>query len=144
MIHAKVFYALHKITYGYRCGHYQITWNQEKIDGLLQGVTDNINYAKQYHFDKLLHYSYTRLIQHYPQIKQELTKNQRKTVKKILLEAERKFRDLKDILKEYKEESLHCSCSFPELIFSVKNSNDRNYKIITILGYQIAIQKGHA
>ena len=41
MIQAKEFYALHKITYGYRVGHQTINWTNEKIHDLLNGITDN-------------------------------------------------------------------------------------------------------
>ena len=75
MIKAKEFYAIDKITYGYRWGHQETNWDYEKTCDLLKGLLKNLHYAKKYKLEKLTEYSYKRLLYHYPKIKEYMNFN---------------------------------------------------------------------
>ena len=47
MITAEQFYAIPDITYCYRVGHQKINWTKERTCHLLQGLTDNLQMAKE-------------------------------------------------------------------------------------------------
>ncbi len=53
MIQAGSFYAIHKVTYGYRVGHNSVKWTDEKTADLLRGIRDVIMFARRHQLERL-------------------------------------------------------------------------------------------
>ena len=60
MITAGRFYALHKITYAYRCNHKRVVWDTQKAYDFLRGIIDNLTLAREYGLQRLANYTYDR------------------------------------------------------------------------------------
>lgn len=127
MILAEKFYALHKITYGYRCGHQTVRWDSKRANDMLKGILDDFQYADKYKLDKLKQYTITRYNHHFQLIKKCLN-----------------FESICLILKISKHHNNILSSinkAILETIFSLKNAEDKKYKVITILGLKIKLKR---
>lgn len=83
MITAQKFYAVHKITYAYRQGHKKIDWTDERIDGLLNGLLDNMYLSYCHGLKKLNQATYQHLKEHLPMITDSLKANHIESLRKI-------------------------------------------------------------
>ncbi len=83
MITAGNFYAIDKITYGYRCAHKNVEWNAQKVTDLLDGLHDDFIMAKKYDLSGLGELTYHRFEQHYPHIKEVLAELPVKKLRKL-------------------------------------------------------------
>jgi len=127
MIKAERFYGLHKITYAYRCGHQTVKWDNIRTNDMLNGLLDNFNYADKYKLNKLKKYTQIRYNQHFQLIKKCLN-----------------FESICLILKISKHHNNILSSinkAILETIFSLKNSEDKKHKVITILGLKIKLKR---
>lgn len=123
MILAEKFYAVKKLVYGYRVGHADVKWTEEKINDLLCGLIDDMSYARKYNLKKLEFYTKERFKSHFRRCTRILNFN---TLTKCYYIVGGYVLQIfiKKILQN---------------IFSVKNLCV--YKIITILGIKIAIKR---
>ena len=141
MIQAKEFYALHKITYGYRVGHQTINWTNEKIHDLLNGITDNMRYAQNHNLEKLNEYSLIRLQQHYKAISTKLDKKSRNYIKEMCLYNN----NVKNFYYNYVAPlSIRTIKTIIRNIFSITNQmhGEIKHKVFTILGIKIKFKVG--
>lgn len=53
MAQAERFYAVDKITYGYRFGHNKVKWTKEKTKDLLLAITEDFKLSQKYNLEKL-------------------------------------------------------------------------------------------
>ena len=65
MIKASQFYAIDKITYGYRYGHKKTKWDKKTTHDLLKGLLECFEIASKHGLDKLSNNIFDRLKQHY-------------------------------------------------------------------------------
>ena len=143
MYKAKKFYAITKTTYLLRCGHKTINWTQDKKAGLLDGIKDNLNFAKKYKLEKLYYLTCERLNQHayaFENKKDSMTPAIFLRILNIV------YRLDWEIIKKYNpdyelNENYKIFKDFCQTIFSIKNSWDRRHKIITVLGLRIKIRR---
>lgn len=127
MIKADKFYALHKITYGYRCGHQTVRWDSKRANDMLKGILDNFNYADEFKLAKLKEYTTIRYNQHFQSVKNNLDRESLCLILKIS-----KYHN--DILSSIYKAIL-------ESIFSIKNTEDRKHKVIMILGLKFKVKR---
>lgn len=130
MIIAKQFYAINKIAYAYRTGHYNVKWNKEKVIDCLSGISDDLDYAKSYKLEMLNFYTRKRFEQHLDAI---LLNFSLPVFLKIMIIITKEPKVLKYVFR-----------LFLKFIFSITNQfqGDIKYKVITILGLKIKIKKG--
>ncbi|MBO7244768.1 MAG: glycosyltransferase family 2 protein [Alphaproteobacteria bacterium] len=133
MLTAEKFYALHKITYAYRQNHKCINWTNERITGLLNGILDNLKTAHEYELSSLKENTYQHLLDHIYQIKKHINKKHISTIKEIQTYFSK--RDNLMIEKSLKK------TPFYQKLFSIKNSNDKQYKIVHFLGLRIKFKR---
>ena len=55
------FYAIRKVTYGYRRGHREVEWNKEKVLGFLHGLRDNLAFSSHSGYERLHRLNWERL-----------------------------------------------------------------------------------
>ncbi len=134
MYYAKEFYAIHKITYGYRYGHNNINWNSIKIRDLLKGICFDMKFAQEHSLDLLNEYSYIRLVEHFNKIKNHLD-----LLSLILIYRMKSYNTKMEIF--IKTNNLELHKFILEKIFSVTNSVNKTHKVITILGIRINIKR---
>lgn len=138
MFVAKDFFALREITYAYRVEHNDVEWNSLKTNDMLMGILDNMKFAFDNKMEKLNEYSFIRLKQHSPLIKDTI--NFRSFF--ILHEMEKYNDEVKKIRKDFKLTFNQRYISpFLRKIFSIKNSDDKLYKIIKILGVKLKMKR---
>lgn len=127
MINAGIFYAVDKVTYGYRYGHTEVKWTSEKINDLLLGLLDDMSYAKKYDLKKLELYTKKRFKEHYKLCGQLVNVN---TLKMCfcIMGVSLFFAIFAELLRR-----------MLQTFFSIKNRNQR--KVITILGVKIKIKR---
>lgn len=136
MYKAGSFYALQKVTYLLRCGHKTINWTKDKKEGLLNGIADNLNFAKTNKLDKLYYLTCERLNQHAYifSTKDILNFQLHKIVKSIDLSIPQKFN------KEFKlSKDLLFNKQLRNFIFSLTNQD--THKVLTILGISIKFKR---
>lgn len=133
MYTAKEFYAIKKITYLLRGGHKTINWTNDKKRGLINGIKDNLEFAQKHNLEKLYYLTCERLNQHAYAFGLVDVFN-------IRLQRIIKSLDWKIIKKYNKEFKLSDNFSILKTIFSIKNSYDKNHKVVTILGMKIKIK----
>lgn len=131
MIIARYFYAIDKITYGYRCGHNKVTWTKQKLNDLLSGISDDMRMAKQNSLDKLNYYSLSRLNEHYNGIADILTL---KEIIKIY-QMEKYNSNVKTFIRD---KNLYLSKRIFKQIFSIRNEDI--HKVICLLGFKFKIK----
>lgn len=66
MLEAKEFYGMKDVSYRYRLGHQQISWNLEQSKGLLQGLLDNLRRSKENYLWELHQNTWSRYLEYYP------------------------------------------------------------------------------
>ena len=131
MLEAKEFYAVDKITYGYRMQHSQVNWDVKKINDLLNAIYENYRFSRLHKLDKLKTYTTIRFKQHFDDIKNNFDKKSLQIIKEM-----RQFdSELNLFCKKYLDFKLL------QWIFSSKNSSDKKNKIITILGVEFQIKR---
>lgn len=138
MYYAEKFYAIQKITYMLRTSHKTIKWKQPQQLGLLNGIYDNLNFAKQHNLKKLYYLTLLRLQSHkYVFSAISIA---------VLFKLQQIFSsiDYNFILNEYPEakQSIKFNSLVPFFllkIFSLKNINER--KVLTILGISIKFRR---
>lgn len=131
MIIARYFYAIDKITYGYRRGHNKVTWTKQKLNDLLSGISDDMRMAKQNSLDKLNYYSLSRLNEHYNGIADILTL---KEIIKIY-QMEKYNSNVKTFIRD---KNLYLSKRIFKQIFSIRNEDI--HKVICLLGFKFKIK----
>ena len=134
MYTAKEFYALAQITYLLRGGHKTINWTNDKKRGLINGIKDNLEFAQKHNLEKLYYLTCERLNQHAYAFGLVDVFN-------IRLQRIIKSLDWKIIKKYNKEFKLSDNFSILKTIFSIKNSYDKNHKVVTILGKRFYFKK---
>ena len=130
MFKAKKFYAVNKITYAYRYFHKPISFSSKTIKDCLKGIYDNLCFAKMNNLHKLEIYSSERFLEHYILYKPYLDKEDKNFIRKFY-----KFEIIRKSLLRKKIKT------FMQNIFSLKNSPNKEHKIITILGFQIRVKR---
>lgn len=128
---AKEFFAVDKIVYAYRYGHNKVNWSEEKVNDFLMALGEVFEFAQEKNLDKLLEYSVIRFKEHYPFIKSSLNKDSMKHIKKFI--------EIKPEIGQYifKQKVK----GFISNVFSVKNSSDKLYKIMTVFGLRIKFKR---
>ena len=137
MYKAKQFYAVSKTTYLFRIGHKEVIWTTKKKRDLLKGITDNFNFAKKHKLDILYSLTYERLYQHFKifTFKDIFTTQLYKTIKSIDYELIYKANLVQKVYN-------HLLLKFiSQNIFSIRNSDDKKHKIITLFGLKIKIKR---
>ena len=138
MIKAERFFALNKITYCHRIFHQNVVWNNLRIQHLLLGLLDNYKLANKFGFEELKQTTTIRFWEHWERIKNNIG------LKEIILLSLISKYDLgiKDCCKNEKLTIIQRYIS-PVLrqIFSLRNSEDKRHKIITILGIKLKLKR---
>jgi len=129
MILAGKFYAVHKISYGYRMGHKEVKFSNKNINDLFCGLLDNLEYAKKYQLKTLEEYTKSRFFQHYDMCSYILN------IKTVFLT----FQIIG--VKAFKIYLIKILKLITKAIFSLRNSNDKIHKIITVLGIKLKIKR---
>lgn len=136
MYMSKEFYAIPKLTYLLRCEHKTINWTKDKKLDLLNGIKDNLNFAKEHNLEKLYYLTCERLNQHsYVFVFSDLFNLQLiKFLKSLNYEIIYKYNPNFKLSSKFNFYKL-----FLQELFSLKNDN--NHKVITILGIKVRIKR---
>ena len=139
MAQAERFYAVDKITYGYRFGHNKVKWTKKKAKDLLLAITEDFKYSKKYDFEKLNEYTFIRFQQHYSGIKNVIDLE-------LINIIENMFKynsEFEKYCKIQKLTKIGYYTKWLEPVFSIRNEMSRNkkYKVFTILGVKIKIRR---
>ena len=126
---AKCFYALNKITYGYRNCHKQVKFNGTNSTDALSAISEMLDFAQKYGYKKLKRYVAKRYFEHLKFI--NATENEG-LIKRI--EANQA---IKQILQQEKRKK------FLQKIFSLRNEiyAGKKKKIICICGLRVVFNK---
>ncbi|MBD5401248.1 hypothetical protein HDR58_00390 [bacterium] len=121
---AKQFYAIKKTCYAYRISHKSINWEESRVNGLLNGLKDNLIFARKHNYHKLLRLTTNRLLFEYKKaIKKGLN------IQNRILLLENYFLASKSILFKRPIQKL----------FSIINID--NHKRVTILGIKFNFKR---
>ena len=131
MYKAERFFAVDKIVYGYRYGHSQVSWSNEKVNDFLEALYYDLTFAAEHNLDKLFYYSFTRFCEHYPFISKSIDRWAGITIKKISVVEPK----INSFMFKYKMKI------FIKNVFSIFNSKDGTHKILSILGFKIKFKK---
>lgn len=89
---AQEFYIIPKTCYAYRVSHKKVNWDYIKVNGLLQGLRDNLKLARKFGYKKLLKTTTRRLLVEYNSIiKSNLNNENKKLYYYNLLLADKFF-----------------------------------------------------
>ena len=136
MYFAQKFYALSQITYLLRFDHKKVNWTREKKKALLNGIADNLKFAKKHNLEKLYYLTCERLNQH----SEAFTFQDIFNLQLYKLITSIDFTIVKKYNKHFKLSSdINPVTKFLKTIFSLKNKE--NHKIITILGIKIKLKR---
>lgn len=141
MFLAKDFYAVTQSTYLLRCGHKQVNWDNTKQIHLLNGIYDNLKFAKYNKLNHLYYLTAERLNQHVGVfLNKKLSLNVYIKLLWILLFID--IRKIRKINNKYEINEYYKKIKKWYLnIFSIQNSEGKTHKIITILGIKIKIKR---
>lgn len=138
MIKAERFFALNKITYCHRIFHQNVIWDNLRIQHLLLGLLDNYKLANKYGFEELKQTTTNRFFEHWERIKDDIN------LKEIIILSSISKYDL-NIKNHCKNNKLTIIQRYvsPILrsIFSLRNSEDKKHKIITIFGIKLELKR---
>lgn len=138
MYYAEKFYAIDKVTYLLRVGHKNINWQESQLSGLLNGLHDNLNFAKEHNLKKLYYLTLLRLQSHkYAFVSANTAILLR--LQKLLNSIDYDFvqKDYPDVKERTKFKSILPLIA--KKIFSLKNQE--RHKILTILGISIKFRR---
>ncbi len=141
MYKAKEFYAIAKTTYLFRCGHKTIDWTIDKKMGLLNGIQDNLNFAKKHKLEKLYYLTCERLNQHGYALNSLESQNTFLLYRKLLnIIFNLDWKILKRCNANFKlDKKYNLIRIFYQNIFSLRTFKNR--KIITVLGIRIKVRR---
>ena len=139
MAQAKCFYAVDKITYGYRFAHNKVKWTKKKAKDLLLAITEDFKYSKKYDFEKLNEYTFIRFQQHYSGIRNVIDLELINIIEKMFEYNS----ELEAYCKEQRLTKFGYYTKWLQSVFSIKNemSRDKKYKVLTILGIEIKFRR---
>lgn len=128
MIKAQKFYALDKITYGYRLGHNTVKWDKGKVLDNLMGIRDVMQIAKENKMRNLFKIISRRCQKDYlPYFGNNFSLLAYfELIKITLLDSSMIWYFLKTFFRNF---------------FAIKNDSRKTHKIITILGFKIKIRR---
>lgn len=138
MFYAREFLSLHRITYSHRIFHQEVCWNSLRIRHLLSGLLDNYKFANENNLEELKNTTTERLLEHIGRIKENLEFREfvflssfakyDEKIKKCYIDEKLTF------IKRYISPLLRC-------VFSLRNSEDKCYKIITVFGIKLKLKR---
>ena len=139
MIEAGQFYAVDKITYGYRFGHNKVKWTKKKAKDLLLAITEDFKLSQEYNLEKLNEYTFIRFQQYYSGIKNVINLE----LISIIEEMFKYNSELAQYCKEQKLTKFGYYTKWLAPIFSIRNEMSRNkkYKVFTIMGIKLKFRR---
>lgn len=126
MHYAKCFYALNKITYGYRNCHKQVKFSKTNAMDALSAISEMLDFAQKYGYKKLERYVAKRYYEHLQFIKA--------TEKEDLIKRIEANQVIKKELRQEKRKR------FLQKFISLRNDDEKTHKIITLLGMKIKLK----
>ena len=144
MYKAREFYAITKITYLLRCRHKTINWTTDKKMGLLNGIQDNLNFAKQHKLEKLYYLTCERLNQHaYAFDNLEFPVTPSVFIKLMTIINNLDWQTIKKYNVNFElNKNYNLLKVFYQNIFSLRTF--KNHKIITVLGIRMKVRRNYA
>lgn len=140
MIQAKKFYALHKITYGYRIGHNNVKWTKEKVYDNLCGLYDVLEYAARNKLEKLEELTLWRCFyEYFPKFKRKYTFSCYKKLLYIYLRQVFKYYSF-SAYKTFDDETSYKLFGFIPL-YSVKTRKRKTIHKIFLIPFGKSIKK---
>ena len=128
LYYAKEFYSIPKITYLLRIEHKLVNWTDSKKKDLLDGIEENLNFAKQHNLEKLYYLTCERLNQHIEAFDYVLPER----FKNIDFEIVKKYN------KDFKFKKKSKWRDLKRFVFSVSKTSD--YKLVKFLGISFKIK----